>query len=232
MKKRKRPFVFLCTGMSLDGKLSNYKKEQIDICTKDNKKFREDYKIIADAVMVGGNTLLQDDPGLTVKTKKRQRNRVKLGKTLEPIKIGVISNANKLKTKGDFFDKGDSLKIIFTTKQTSKKKTKELNKKSRVYVLGKKVVDIKKGMTVLGELGLKKIMVEGGGTLIFSLLKDNLIDEINLKVGNLIIGGKNSVTLVDGLGFDKLTARKVKFLKIIKKPNYLILKVKLDNSGI
>ena len=100
----KKAFIFLCTGMSLDGKLSNFKKEQIEIATNDDKKFREDFKVIADAVMVGGNTLIQDNPALTVKTKERQRKRIKLGKPPEPIKVGVISNADNLKTKGDFFN--------------------------------------------------------------------------------------------------------------------------------
>jgi len=229
MKRNKKPFLFLCTGMSLDGKLSNYKKEQIDICTNDDKKFREDYKIIADAVMVGGNTLMQDDPGLTVKTKERQRKRIQLGKTPEPIKVGVISNANNLKIKGDFFDKGNTSKIIFTTTKTSKKKIEELKKKAQVYVLGKKMVNLKKALEFLYNLGVRKLMVEGGGELIFSLLRNNLVDEINLKIGNLIVGGRNSVAFVGGRGFDKLTAKKVKFIKVIKKPNYLIVQAKIIN---
>lgn len=225
--KNKRPFVFLCTGMSLDGKLSNYKKEQIDICTDDEKKFREDYKIIADAVMVGGNTLLQDDPALTVKTRERQRKRVKLSKPPEPIKVGVISNANNLKIRGDFFDRGNALKVIFTTAQTSKKRLDELKKKAQVYVLGNKMVNLKRAMTILCKLGVRRLIVEGGGTLIFSLLKENLVDEINLKIGNLIVGGKSSITFVEGRGFDKITAKRVKLIKVIKRPNYITLRAKI-----
>lgn len=225
--KNKKPFVFLCTGISLDGKLSNYKKEQIDICTNDDKRFREDHKIIADAVMVGGNTLIQDDPSLTVKTKGRQRERIKLGKSSEPIKVGVISNANKLKIKGDFFNKGNTQKIIFTTTQTSKRKINEIKFKARVFTLGKKEVDLKKAMNILYELGVKKLMVEGGGELIFSLIKNKLVDEINLKIGNLLIGGRNSVNFIGGQGFDRLNAKKVKIVRLIKKPNYLTLKAKI-----
>lgn len=223
----KRPFTFLCTGMSLDGKLSNYKKEQIDICTNDDKKFREDHKIIADAVMVGGNTLIQDDPSLTVKTKERQRKRIKLGKSPEPIKVGIISNANNLKIKGDFFNKGNAQKIIFTTTQTSKRKINELKSKAQVFTLGKKEVDLKKAMNALYKLGVKKLMIEGGGELIFSLVKNNLVDEINLKIGNLLVGGRNSVTFIGGQGFDKLNVKKVKIIKLDKKPNYLTLKAKV-----
>ncbi len=68
----RRPFVFLSTAMSLDGKLSNFKKEQIEIAVNDDKKFREECRIIADAVMVGGNALIKDDPELNIKTKKEK----------------------------------------------------------------------------------------------------------------------------------------------------------------
>jgi len=232
MKKSKKkiikyPFVFLSTAMSLDGKLSNYKKEQIAISTDDDKEMMYEHRIISDAVMVGGNTLIQDDPKLLVKTKERQRRRMKLGKTPEPIKVGIVSNADKLKLNGDFLGRGDTLKIIFTTTQTSKKKIEQLKKKAQVYILGKKIVNLKKAMSVLYDLDIRKLMVEGGGTLIYSLLKEGLVDEINLKIGNLIIGGRNSVTFVEGEGFNKLNVQKVKILKLIKKLNCLILRAKI-----
>jgi len=227
--KIKRPFIFLSTGMSLDGKLSNYKKEQIEIATNDDKKMVYENRILADAIMLGGNSLIQDDPKLLVKTKVRQKKRIKLGKTPEPMKVGIISNADKMKLNGDFLDKGDSLKVIFTTNQTSKKKIEQIKKKASVYILGKNIVNLKKSLNVLYVLGVRKLMVEGGGTLIFSLLKEGLVDEINLKIGNLIVGGKDSVTFVDGKGFDKLTTKKVKFIKLTKKPNYLILKARLTD---
>lgn len=223
-KKIRRPFVFLSTAMTLDGKISSSRREEILVSTSDTKEMGFEHRIMADAVMVGGNTLLLDDPKLLVKTKERQMERVKLGKPPEPIKVGVVSNADKLKLKGDFLDKGDTPKVIFTTQQTSKKKIEQLKKRAKVYVLGRDMVNLKKAMSILYGLGVKKLMVEGGGALIFSLLKDGLVDEINLKIGNLILGGRDAVTFVDGEGFDILKAKKVKFVKITKKPDHLILK--------
>lgn len=227
MKKSKKPFVFLCTGMSLDGKLSNYKKECSAISSDDNREMLFNHRVIADAVMVGGNTLRLDDSGLTVKSVKRQNKRIKLGKSPEPIKVSVISNANNLKIDGDFFDKGNSKKIIFTTKKTSRDKIEKIKKKAKVFVLGNSHVNLKRALEILCGLGVKKLLVEGGGNLIYELLKENLVDEINLKIGNLIIGGKNTVTLCDGIGFNKLNVKKVKFIKVTKKPNFLILKAKI-----
>ncbi|OGZ20876.1 MAG: hypothetical protein A2W55_03080 [Candidatus Nealsonbacteria bacterium RIFCSPHIGHO2_02_38_10] len=107
MENLKKPFVFLCAGMSLDGKLSNYKKECSAISSDNDRKMLYDYRVIADAVMIGGNTLQLDDSGLTTKSVERQNKRVKLGKSSEPMKVSVISDANNLKTSGDFFNKGN-----------------------------------------------------------------------------------------------------------------------------
>lgn len=93
-----------------------------------------------------------------------------------------------------------------------------------IYVYGKQRVNLKQALSKLYELGVESLMVEGGGELIFSLLKENLVDEINLKIGNLIIGGKNSPTFCDGEGFTQKTAREVELIDLVRKKNYLILK--------
>ena len=99
---KKRPFVFLCTGMSLDGKLSNYKKECVPISSDDDRDMLYDMRVFADAAMVGGNTLKLDDPGLMIKGEKRIKQRIKLKKPLDLTKVSVISNANNLKIDGNF----------------------------------------------------------------------------------------------------------------------------------
>ncbi|MFA5994765.1 MAG: dihydrofolate reductase family protein, partial [Parcubacteria group bacterium] len=119
MRDNKRPFVFLCTGMSLDGKISNFKKECSAISSCDDREMLYDCRVDADAVMIGGNTLRLDDSGLTVKSDARKQKRIALGRTAEPTKVVAISNANDLKIEGDFFDKGEGERIIFTTSQTA-----------------------------------------------------------------------------------------------------------------
>lgn len=68
----KRPFVFLCTGMSLDGNLSNYKKECVPISSDDDRDMLYNMRVFADAAMVGGNTLKLDDPGLMIIKGKKE----------------------------------------------------------------------------------------------------------------------------------------------------------------
>jgi 2,5-diamino-6-(ribosylamino)-4(3H)-pyrimidinone 5'-phosphate reductase len=215
--------------MSLDGKISNRDRTQAEICTNDDYAGRWQDRIDADAILIGANQLRLDDPKLTVKTEERQKERVALGKPKEPIKAAVVSDLSTIKNRsGDFFSTGEK-KILFTTKKTSEKELDFFRRLADVYVFGESNVDLKKSLAKLHDLGVKKVMVEGGGELIFSLLKDNLVDEIHLKVGNLILGGRDTVTLVEGNGFGQDEARKVRIVDISRKDNYITLKCKIED---
>lgn len=229
MTTNKRPYVFVCTGISIDGKISTYERKQTEIATNDNKDMLYDCRVRADADMIGGRTLMADDPGLTVKSDIRIQERIKNGKTPEPMKVAVISNANDLKTDGAFFTRGEVEKTIFTTKLTSEEKVKELEKYCRVYILGDNKVDLNLALEKLSELGVKILMVEGGGELNYSLIKDNLVDEINLKIGNRIIGGRTAPTLCDGDGFNSEEIKNFKIESVVPMENSVIIKYILNN---
>jgi 2,5-diamino-6-(ribosylamino)-4(3H)-pyrimidinone 5'-phosphate reductase len=69
-----------------------------------------------------------------------------------------------------------------------------------VIVCGKDAVDLVTLLEKLGARGIRRLMVEGGGTLIAGLISAGLVDEIYTFVGNIIIGGRDAPTLVDGEG--------------------------------
>lgn len=227
MKKLKRPFVFLCTGMSLDGKISNFKEECSPISSDDDREMLYDARVGADAIAIGGNTLRRDDSGLTIKGEKRKKRRAKLGKSEYPAKVVFISDANDLRTRGDFFDKGQGEIFVFTTSQTAKEKIEEMRKKAFVHVGRGKKVDLEKALEILFDKGIRSMLLEGGGEIIYSFLEKGLVDEINLKIGNLILGGRDTATLVDGKGFDIPHAKKVKFLSVETFANHIIIKAKI-----
>jgi len=219
-----RPYVFLCTAMSLDGKISTFDRKQAEIATDDDKELTYICRIEADAVFIGAGQLRLDDPKLTVKTEERRQKRLAAGKTREPMKVVVISDLSTIKNRdGDFFSTGEK-RVLFTTNKTSKSDLDFFRKKADVFVFGEDKVDLKRSMEKLYELGVKKVMVEGGGELIFSLLNDHLVDEIRLKIGNLILGGRAAPTLADGEGFLQGNALKVRFGDLVRKDNYIILK--------
>ena len=68
-------------------------------------------------------------------------------------------------------------------------------------VAGTDRVDLADGLAALADRGVDRIMVEGGGELIFSLFEAGLVDELTVYVGAMVVGGRNAPTLADGDGF-------------------------------
>ena len=95
------------------------------------------------------------------------------------------------------------------------------NKGAEVIVCGSRKVDIKKTFKVLGKRGINKVLVEGGGTLNCSVLEEGLVSSLLINVSPKIIGGKESITLVEGKVLKKFLNLKLK--RIIKQGNEIVL---------
>ncbi|MDZ4384984.1 MAG: dihydrofolate reductase family protein [Candidatus Moranbacteria bacterium] len=121
-KKIQRPFVCVCAGMSVDGKISNFKRECSAISSCDDREMLYDHRVVADAVMIGANTLRLDDSSLTVKTDERRQKRIALCRSAEPIKVVVVSDADNLRIDGDFFNKGEGQKLFLRLPRLPRKK--------------------------------------------------------------------------------------------------------------
>ena len=88
-------------------------------------------------------------------------------------------------------------------------------------------VDLRKLMPLLKEYGINTILLEGGGTLNWSFIKDDLIDEIRLTVAPWIVGGKDATNLVEGIGFNTMSeAIRFDLIELRQRNNYVILKYK------
>lgn len=200
----KKPFIFINSAMSLDGKLSTYERKQVKISNKEDFERVDALRAGADAVMVGSNTVAIDDPKLVVKSEELRKERIAKGLSENPVKV-LVGSIKGIRMDGDFLNYGNAEKIIFTTEKEDRSKIDALKKKAAVYVLGKEKTNICEMVGILAGLGIKRIMVEGGGTLNYEMLEAGLVDEIYVAVGPVIFGGKDAPTLADGAGlpYDK-----------------------------
>ena len=196
-----KPFIFINSAMSLDGKISISKRIQVRISNELDMLRVDKLRAQSDAVVVGSNTAVIDDPKLTVKSEDLRRGRVEGGLPENPMKV-MIGSIGGMKLNCDFLDFGNAKKMIFTTEREDPGKIKRIGEKAEVIICGKDRVDLKKMVGILAGTGVKKIMVEGGGTLNFGMLSGGLVNEVYVAVAPRIFGGKGAPTLVDGEGFD------------------------------
>ena len=192
---KKMPFVTLKFACSLDGKIATSTGESQWISCEESRKFTHHLRDIHDAIMVGSGTLLADNPTLTT--------RLVEGKN--PVRIIVDSLA---KTPLDFNVVADkkARTIFAVTENVPREKISALDNAGVEIIFagsGDKV-DLKILLEKLAEREITSILVEGGGTLHFSLLELGLVDKIYAFVAPKIIGGKNALTAVEGAGFAEL----------------------------
>lgn len=194
-----RPFVFINAAMSADGKIATIERRQKKISGSVDLDRADELKAGADAVMVGIGTVLSDNPSLTVKSAQRREKRRSMGLAENPIRVVVDSTA-RTPLDADIFKKGAGERIIAVSGSAPLHKIEQLAGYAEIIIAGEKTVDLQKLLTELKSRGVRRLMVEGGATLNWGLISNGLVDEIYTFIGNIIIGGKNAPTLVDGDG--------------------------------
>ena len=187
-------------AMSADGKLSTRERRQVRISGKGDFSRVDRLKSESDAIMVGIGTVLADDPSLTVKSPLLKEQRKMRGADENPDRVVVDS---MLRCPGDasLLHKGEGRRIIACSNRADQERALELGAYATIIRAGEERVDLEEVLSKLYDLGIRKLMVEGGGTLIWALFEADLVDELTCFVGNLIIGGETAPTLADGEGF-------------------------------
>jgi len=194
-----RPYVVINAAMSADGKLSTRERRQVKISGTQDFTRVDRLKAGCDAVMVGIGTVLADNPSLTVKSEDCRKIRKDRGADEHPVRIVVDSRA-RTPPGASILHKGPGKRVIAVSTLADEACVAELRKHATVIVAGEKEVDLTVLLEILGSMGIQRMMVEGGGTLIASLVAAGLVDEIYSYIGNIIIGGKDAPTFADGAG--------------------------------
>ncbi len=198
-----RPHIIINCAMSVDGKIASKSGKQIKIsCEEDIKRM---YKLRnnSDAVLVGIGTVLSDDPKLTVKDKYVKNPK-------QPIRIVLDTNC---RTPSNALVVNNTTKTLIITDKECNKKYQNNVELIKCKSDGKGFVYLENLIEILKEKGIKKLMVEGGSTVIGSFLKSNLLDDMFVYVAPMIIGGINTPSLVKNIN-ENINLRLVKIKKI------------------
>jgi len=195
-----RPLVTVNMAMSADGKISSVERRQVRISGAADRERVDRLKAESDAVMVGIGTLFADNPSLTVKSEELRRDRVRAGKPENPARI-IIDSRGRTPVSADILHKGAGERIIAVSERAGTDAPERYQGLAMVIVAGDEEVDLPMLMERLSALGIRRLMVEGGGSLVASLFACGLVDEFYTFVGNMVIGGRDAPTPADGPGF-------------------------------
>jgi 2,5-diamino-6-(ribosylamino)-4(3H)-pyrimidinone 5'-phosphate reductase len=195
-----RPYVFVNLAMSADGKISTRERRQVKISGKNDFQRVDRIKAGADGIMVGIGTILSDNPSLTVKSADLKAARRQGGRDEHPVRV-VVDSAARTPPDADILVKGEGRRIVAVSASAPAERVRILRERAEVIVAGEEGVDLGRLMDELGARGIRRLMVEGGGTLIWGLFRAGLVDELITYVGAIVIGGRDAPTPADGEGF-------------------------------
>ena len=197
----KRPFVILKTAMSLDGKIATRTGDSRWITTKIARQYVHKLRDEVDAILVGIETVLKDNPRLTVRIETPDSDR----QARKPTRIIVDSRA-RVPLSAKVLNKVAPT-IVAVTQVAPSRKIVALKKKGvKVLLLKNKngKVDLKELLKRLGKLEITNLLVEGGGRINAAFLKNGLVDKILFFIAPKIIGGEGAPTPVEGEGIARI----------------------------
>lgn len=189
-----RPYTILNAAMTLDGKIATSTGSS-EVSSKEDLERVHELRKESDAIMVGINTVLTDDPRLTV-------HKIPSNKEDNPLRIVVDSKARTPLNYRILNDDAETL--IAVSKKADSEKIKKLKERAEVFISGDEKVDLISLMDYIKKTGINILMLEGGSTLNFSMLYLGLVDEMRICIAPKIVGGSKSKTLVDGEGIPSM----------------------------
>lgn len=203
----KKPYVTLKLAESLDGKIATRTGDSKWITSPPARKFAHQLRASADAVLVGKNTVLRDNPKLTVRLgDSPQKGGLSPRRLRQPWKVVLDANAEISKNANIF--RGDSTTVLICALNKFKFAAKKFASK-RVAILPAALgrndkLDLRPALEKLGKLGVTSILVEGGGEVAASFLEKKLADEIHFVIAPKIVGGRSAKTSIEGEGVAKV----------------------------
>jgi len=193
---KRMPFVTVKVGESLDGKIATRTGDSKWITSDRSRAYAHRLRSEYDAIMVGVNTVLRDNPKLDAWFSGKQL-----------VKILVDSQLSTSKDANVFFHKGPVIIVTLPVRPGQETENKKiLAEKAKILEVKEKTgqINLKDMMKKLAQLEIANILVEGGGTLIGGLFDEGLVDKVLFFISPKIIGGKDAVSSVMGSGVARI----------------------------
>jgi 5-amino-6-(5-phosphoribosylamino)uracil reductase len=204
--------------MSLDGKIATRSPELFLLGTKRDHQEMQRLRKLADAILIGASTL-----------RSYKKPNVVHNADNQPINALLSSSLERISPKWPFFQESSVKRVLFVGHSATKDRIKKFEKSSEIVVLKPSTKKRPASLQIVDwfeKTGIKTLLVEGGGGVMWDFASAHLIQEYHVTLTPKIVGGVNAPTLVDGLGFlpKEILNLKLQKCQVIGDEIYLIYK--------
>ena len=221
-----RPYTLLSCGMSIDGYLDGATEQRLVLSNEADLDRVDAVRASCDAILVGAGTVRNDNPRLLVRDQGRRDERVSRGLPATPRKVTVTRSA-KLDAGAAFFAAGDVEKLVYCATPMAADAGARLGSVATV-VDGGDPVDLRRLSEDLHARGVRRLMVEGGGTVHTQFLTTGLADELQLVVAPLFVGDSRARRFVDDGRFPWNPDRRARLADVCRIDDVVLLRYALS----
>jgi 5-amino-6-(5-phosphoribosylamino)uracil reductase len=191
MASRERPYTVLSCCVSLDGFLDDASDRRL-VLSNDLDLDRVDaVRAGCDAILVGAGTIRADDPRLCVRSAARREERLRAGLPESPLKV-TVTERGKLDADARFFTVGTSQRLVYAASEDLQG---ALGDRATVVDLGA-VLTMRAVAEDLHTRGVRRLLVEGGASVLTQFLAEGVADELQLAVAPLLVGDRDAPRLL------------------------------------
>jgi 3,4-dihydroxy 2-butanone 4-phosphate synthase/GTP cyclohydrolase II len=177
-----RPLVTVSYAQSVDGSIATKNRQQLCLSSPQSMVLTHRIRAACDAIVIGINTLVVDDPQLTV--------RLTEGTSPQPI---ILDSSLRIPLQARLLDRTDRRPWLACTDRSDRGRASAVEDRGAELLRCRRDrrdrVDLQSLLKMLGERGIRSIMVEGGGQVITSFLKARLVDQLIITIAPRLVGG-------------------------------------------
>jgi 5-amino-6-(5-phosphoribosylamino)uracil reductase len=221
------PYVTLSCATSLDGYLDTADPPRLTLSNDADFDRVDDVRAQNDAILVGARTVRRDNPRLMVRSLARQNRRETGGLARSPWKVTVTASG-ELDPNAAFFSAGDTTKLVYCPTPDAQRIRRRVGHAALVVGLGKRVTmaDL---IADLADRGIRRLMVEGGGTVHTQFLAANLADELHLAVAPFFVGDPRAPRFVGDAVFPWTSDRRATLAEVRQIGDLVLLRYGLSD---
>jgi 5-amino-6-(5-phosphoribosylamino)uracil reductase len=222
-----RPYVLLSCGMSIDGYVDDTAAERLLLSTEADFDRVDAVRAGCDAILVGAATVRQDNPRLLVRSDARRAERVARGASPTPVKVTVTGRC-ELDPDAHFFRLGDVDKLVYCASSFVGTARERLGGVATV-VDGGEPVNLHRVTADLHGRGVRRLMVEGGGSMHTQFLSEGLADELQLVVAPFFVGDSRAPRFVSDGDFPWNRKRRATLAEVRQIDDVVLLRYALSD---